>query len=138
MFLLMLGSISVRVLASSSNEPEKEGRELGQSYGTKRPDASTFLLCAKGPHDQGRNQYLGSLMFAMLAGLLDSRDEVLVDNLARIRAEFKGTEVKPEYVHMEWLVYLWIDPENRSMGKILETVEDPSIGDEDNSTQSSV
>ena len=138
LFLLMLGSISVRVLASSSNESEKEGRERGQSYGAKRRDASTFLLCAKGLHDQGRNQYLSSLMFTMLAGLVDSRDEVLVDNLARIRAEFKGTEVKPEYVHMEWPVYSWIDPENRSMGKILETVEDPSIGDEDNSTPSSV
>ena len=119
MFLLLLGSMSVRVLASSEDGPPNR-------------DASTFLLCAKGLHDQGQNQYLGSLMFSMLAGLVDPQNGALLSDLARIRAEFQGTEVKPEYVHMEWPVYRWVHPESQSMGKLLEAVDELSIvGDGD-------
>lgn len=123
MFLLLLGSISVRVLAPGSDATCGDG-------GTQR-DASTFLLCAKGLHDQGQNAYLGSLMFNMLSGLVDPNNQALLSDLSRIRAEFSGAEVKPEYVHMEWPVYSWIDPENQEMGKLFEGVRDMSIGDED-------
>jgi hypothetical protein len=51
--------------------------------------------------------------------------------LSRIKAEFCGTEVKPEYVHMEWPVYSWIDAENQEFGRLLEGVDDLSIGDEE-------
>jgi hypothetical protein len=122
MYLLLLGSISVRVLAPGA------GGDGGD--GTQR-DASTFLLCAKGLHDQGQNQYLGSLMFNMLSGLVDPKNQALVSDLSRIKAEFCGTEVKPEYVHMEWPVYSWIDAENQEFGRLLEGVDDLSIGDEE-------
>jgi hypothetical protein len=122
MYLMLLGSISVRVLAPGA------GGDGGD--GTQR-DASTFLLCAKGLHDQGQNQYLGSLMFNMLSGLVDPKNQALVSDLSRIKAEFCGTEVKPEYVHMEWPVYSWIDAENQEFGRLLEGVDDLSIGDEE-------
>jgi hypothetical protein len=120
MFLMLLGSISVRVLAPGA----------GGGDGTQH-DASTFLLCAKGLHDQGQNQYLGSLMFNMLSGLVDPNNQALVSDLSRIKAEFCGTEVKPEYVHMEWPVYSWIDADNQEFGRLLEGVDDLSIGDDE-------
>jgi hypothetical protein len=129
MFLLLLGSISVRVLALGDAADTGTGSGTGSGQGQGR-DASTFLLCAKGLHDQGRNQYLGTLMFNMLSGLVDPKNEALVGDLARIRAEFKGTEVRTEYVHMDWPVYRWVHPENESMGRLLEGVDALSVSGE--------
>jgi hypothetical protein len=70
-------------------------------------------------------------MFNMLSGLVDPNNQALVSDLSRIKAEFCGTEVKPEYVHMEWPVYSWIDAENQEFGRLLEGVDDLSIGDEE-------
>ncbi|AEO62115.1 hypothetical protein MYCTH_2113974 [Thermothelomyces thermophilus ATCC 42464] len=81
-------------------------------------DASTFLLCAKGLHDQARNQYLGTLMFAMLAGLADPADEAVAGALARIRDEFRASEIRPEHVHLDWPAYRWIDPDTRSLERV--------------------
>jgi len=135
MFLLLLGSISMRVLTSRQDHEISTtvSAEHGHPSQSPRRDASTFLLCAKGLHDQGQNQYLGSLMFNMLSGLVDPANEALVSDLAKIKAEFTGTEVKPEYVHMDWPVYTWVHPENQSMGRLLEAVEGLSVdeGDED-------
>ncbi|KAH6621622.1 hypothetical protein B0J18DRAFT_432974 [Chaetomium sp. MPI-SDFR-AT-0129] len=94
MFLLLLGSITARVLVAPPAEDETEPTQtetpdsnpttssstitspLPTPDTTPPPpqvrDASTFLLCAKGLHDQGQNQYLGSLMFNMLSGLVDT------------------------------------------------------------------
>lgn len=129
MYLLLLGSISVRVLAPGGGGGGGGGAAVaGGGDGTQR-DASTFLLCAKGLHDQGQNQYLGSLMFNMLSGLVDPTNQALVSDLSRIKAEFCGTEVKPEYVHMEWPVYSWIDSENPEMGRLLVGMDDLSVED---------
>ena len=114
-FLIVLGSISVRVLAQQTGSKQQN-------------DASTFLLCAKGLHDQGRNFYLAAMMFEMLAGLVDPKNEALLDDLAKIRGEFAGVEVKPERVHMEWSVSRWMHSEGAAAGRLLGEVDE--LGDE--------
>jgi hypothetical protein len=137
MFLLLSRSISVRVLASAEGADTGTDCDPGQGRGQGQGrDASTFLLCAKGLHDQGRNQYLGTLMFNMLSGLVDPKNEALMGNLASIRAEFKGTEVRTEYVHMEWPVYRWVHPENESTGRALEGVDALSVDADGESAES--
>ncbi len=141
LFLLMLGSISIRVLESSTPATIIDDTTTSTPTTTtptattlttttltdtttsstttttattptaptrEQNDASTFLLCAKGLHDQGRNHYIGALMFEMLAGLVKPGNESLRDGLERVRAEFEGIEVREEYVHMEWPVERWI------------------------------
>ena len=114
-FLVVLGSVSVRVVA-------------GQTGSKQQHDASTFLLCAKGLHDQGRNFYLAAMMFDMLADLVDPGNQALLGDLAKIRGEFAGVEVKPERVHMEWSVSRWMHSEGAAVGRLLGEVDE--LGDE--------
>lgn len=153
MYLLLMGSIAVRIVgpapASSSPPPSSHESHPSPAPSSSSPStttasstpgppsttvnsnplASTFLLCAKGLHDQGRNHYTGALMFDMLASLVDPANAPLVSDLARIRAEFRGTEVKPEYVHMDWPVYRWVHPERVTMGRVLEGMEGLGFGE---------
>lgn len=174
MFLLLLGSISMRVLTSpppppppppplpstsssppspsppsppspsTTATPPNEPTNPAPQTQTHNRDASTFLLCAKGLHDQGRSQYLGTLMFDVLARLVENlsissggggsssssisgggggaaadASEALRAGLERVAGEFRGVEVKREYVHMEWPVYRWVDEEGRGLGVLL-------------------
>ncbi|KAK3293676.1 uncharacterized protein B0H64DRAFT_364455 [Chaetomium fimeti] len=142
MFLLLLGSISVRVLTSPpqpSSPPQPQSQPPSSTTTTTTPpnkptnppnrNASTFLLCAKGLHDQGRNQYLGTLMFDLLSRLVDgAADSALRADLARVAAEFRGVGVKREYVHMEWPVYRWVDGEGRGLGVLVGGGEDGGEG----------
>lgn len=87
MFLLLMGSITVHVLADSVPSGGKETKyDTRPSFaGTRSPnhseadtmnrkrDASTLLLCAKGLADQGQNLYLSTLMFNVLTGLVASK-----------------------------------------------------------------
>ncbi|KAK3898034.1 nitrogen assimilation transcription factor nirA [Staphylotrichum tortipilum] len=120
LFLLMLGSISVRVLDSptvSSTTSDSTSNTSTRQEG----DASTFLLCAKGLHDQGRNHYIGALMFETLVGLVRPGNGVLRGGLARVRAEFEGIQVREEYTHMEWPVERWIlGAKGRGEGRVVE------------------
>ncbi len=114
-FLIVLGSISLRVLAQQTGSKQQN-------------DASTFLLCAKGLHDQGRNLYLAAMMFDMLAGLVDPGNKALLGDLAKIKGEFAGVEVKPEHVHMDWSVSQWMRSEGAVVGRLLDEVDE--LGDE--------
>ncbi|KAH6622593.1 hypothetical protein F5144DRAFT_655943 [Chaetomium tenue] len=90
---------------------------------THHGDASIFLLCAKGRHDQGRSQYLGTPIPDVLGRLVNSLgtssrgsndngssggggsgggsgsvNEAVRAGLAHVVREFRGVEVKREYV----------------------------------------
>ncbi len=91
-------------------------------------DPSTFLLCAKGLHDQGRNNYLGVLMFVLLSSLVDPTDGFVLGELAKIRAEFKAAEVRTDLIRMEWPVYPWIHPRNEKMDSLLADLVGPTGG----------
>ena len=123
-FLIVLGSISVRVLAEQTGSKQQH-------------DASTFLLCAKGLHDQGRNFYLAAMMFDMLAGLVDPGNEALLGDLAKIRGEFAGVEVKPERVHMEWSVSRWMHSEGAEVGRLLDEVDELGDGGDEEEDEKS-
>ncbi|KXX83211.1 Nitrogen assimilation transcription factor nirA [Madurella mycetomatis] len=119
-YLMLLGSISIRTIQAPGGSPAAAGR-----------DAATYLLCLKGLHDQGRSNYLGALMFDMISGLVDPGNASLMSDISRIKGEFRGVEIKPEHVHMEWPVYQWVHPKNVKMGKLLDALDDLSLqGDE--------
>ncbi|GAB1312659.1 Zn(2)-C6 fungal-type domain-containing protein [Madurella fahalii] len=123
-YLMLLGSISIRMIQALMGSPAAAGR-----------DAATFLLCLKGLHDQGRSNYLGALMFNMISGLVDPENTDLMSDISRIKGEFRGVEVKPEYVHMEWPVYQWVHPQNVRMGKLLDALDDLSLQEDESEAE---
>lgn len=114
LYLLILGSISLKSLTATKRSPGA---------------FCTLYLCARGLSDQGKNNYLGTLMFRVLVGLTSSADACLQSELARIQTEATGADVLLEHVDPEWPVFRWIRRHDEAQGRECMAVGGPSTDD---------
>lgn len=122
-YLMLLGSIAVQMVQTPGPSSAAKGRHK-----------SAFLLCMKGLHDQGRNNYLGAVILNVVSKMVDPGNEDLLNRIAEIKGSPGSVEIKPEHSQMEWPVYQWAHPSSVKISRLADALEDWSLhGDESES-----
>jgi len=115
-FLLLLGSISLR------NKTDVLLSEGGRS---------TFILCAKGLHEQGRHDYWAEALFRLLCDSMPTDDESITRAIAVVVKNQMGLDkLQLQYMHATWPVFNYKDASNRRFSELVRMYNELSLDDD--------